>query len=55
MNNLIQFVEIAGAIITALGLAMAMEWLALSGLLRLMPLHAKHSAKVSQHSTKVVL
>jgi hypothetical protein len=37
MDGFIRFAEVAGAIIAALGLAMGLEWLTLSGLIRLMP------------------
>ena len=37
MDNFIGFAEIASAIIAAMGLAMCLEWLTLSGLMRLMP------------------
>jgi hypothetical protein len=37
MEAFIGFAEVAGTIIAALGLAICLEWLALSGLLRLMP------------------
>jgi hypothetical protein len=37
MNSFIAFAEISGAILAALGLALGLEWLGLSGLMRLMP------------------
>jgi hypothetical protein len=37
MEGFIRFAEVAGAIIAAFGLAMGLEWLTLSGLIRLMP------------------
>ena len=37
MGNFIAFAEIMGAIIAAMGLAMCLEWLTLSGLLHLVP------------------
>jgi hypothetical protein len=37
MNNFISFVEVAGAMIGALGLALGLEWVALYGLTSLMP------------------
>jgi hypothetical protein len=37
MENTVAFAEIAGAIIGAIGLALGLEWLTLSGLIRLMP------------------
>ena len=44
MSDLTAFVEIAGAILTGLGLAMSLEWLTLNWLLRLMP--AAHQPKL---------
>ncbi|MGD0965121.1 MAG: hypothetical protein ABSA57_14615 [Candidatus Acidiferrales bacterium] len=37
MDNFIAFAEVAAAIIATMGLAMWLEWLALNGLLHLMP------------------
>jgi len=37
MSDFLNFALVAGAVITGLGLAMTLEWLALNGLLRLMP------------------
>ena len=37
LNSLLGFAEVVSAILGAMGLAMALEWLTLSGLLRLMP------------------
>jgi hypothetical protein len=42
MESTLAFAEIAGAIIGAIGLALGLEWLTLSGLIRLMP-RAAHS------------
>jgi hypothetical protein len=42
MENTLAFAEVAGAIIGAIGLALGLEWLTLSGLIRLMP-RAAHS------------
>lgn len=39
MENTIGFVEVAGAIIGAIGLALGLEWLTLNSLMRLMPRH----------------
>jgi hypothetical protein len=36
MNNFIGFIEVAGAIIAALGLALGLEWVGLYGLTSLM-------------------
>jgi hypothetical protein len=38
MDGFLGFAEVAGAIVAAMGLAMGLEWLTLSGLLRLMPM-----------------
>jgi hypothetical protein len=43
MGGFIGFAEVVGAIIAAIGLAMGLEWIALNGLLRLMPVH--HDAR----------
>jgi hypothetical protein len=43
MNNFIAFAEVAGAIIAALGLALALEWVGLYGLTSLMPVRRDHS------------
>jgi hypothetical protein len=37
METMIGFAEVTGAILGALGLALALEWATLSGLFRLMP------------------
>ena len=37
MSDLIGFLEVIGAILASLGLAMSLEWLTLNGLLHLMP------------------
>jgi len=39
MGSTIGFVEVAGAIIGAIGLALGLEWFTLNTLLRLMPTH----------------
>ena len=39
MDNILEFAEVASAIIGAMGLAMCLEWLALNGLMNLMPRH----------------
>jgi hypothetical protein len=46
MDDFIGFIEVAGAITAAMGLAMSLEWLALNGLLRLMP--ARHRREPSR-------
>ncbi len=43
MSGFIGFAEVVGAIIAAIGLSMGLEWIALNGLLRLMPVH--HDAR----------
>ncbi|MGH9687036.1 MAG: hypothetical protein ACRD5K_08105 [Candidatus Acidiferrales bacterium] len=37
MNGLIAFTEITGAILASLGVALALEWYGLNGLMRLLP------------------
>jgi hypothetical protein len=37
MENFIEFMEVAGAIIAALGLALGLEWVGLYGLTSMMP------------------
>lgn len=53
MNNFIAFLEVTGAILAGLGLAMSLEWLTLNGLLRLMPSgsHAKFHRATRDEST----
>ena len=46
-NHILQFAEVASAIIAAMGLAMCLEWLTLNGLLRLMPKHVATSGTSS--------
>jgi hypothetical protein len=41
MDSFIGFAEVTGAILGALGLALALEWATLNGLFRLMPARAK--------------
>lgn len=45
MNNFIDFIEVAVAVIGAMGLAMSLEWLALNALLRLMPAREKQTIR----------
>jgi hypothetical protein len=45
MEGFIRFAEVAGAIIAALGLAMGLEWLTLSGLIRLLPRRSNEPPK----------
>ncbi|HKV03908.1 MAG TPA: hypothetical protein VJO53_02250 [Candidatus Acidoferrales bacterium] len=42
MSNFIDFAEIAGAVIAALGLALGLEWVGLYGLTSLMPARRNH-------------
>ena len=42
MSDFLDFAVVTGAVITGLGLAMSLEWLALNGLLRLMPSRHQH-------------
>ncbi|MGA9882175.1 MAG: hypothetical protein WBQ34_00500 [Candidatus Acidiferrales bacterium] len=37
MNGFIAFTEITGAILASLGVALALEWYGLNGLMRLLP------------------
>lgn len=37
MDDFTGFIEVAGAVIVAMGLAMSLEWLALNALMRAMP------------------
>jgi hypothetical protein len=37
MNGLIEYAAFAGAVIGSIGLALALEWVGLNGLFRLMP------------------
>jgi hypothetical protein len=48
MDNVIGFAEITSAIIAAMGLGMCLEWLALSGLMRLMPSRREQGAGGTQ-------
>jgi len=43
MANFIGFAEIAGAVIAAFGLSLALEWVSLYGLTSIMPGHHSHS------------
>jgi hypothetical protein len=43
MGSFIGFAEVAGAIILALGLALALEWISLYGLTSMMPLRRNNS------------
>ena len=45
MESMIGFAEVAGAILAALGLALALEWATLSGLFRLMPARQRKDEK----------
>lgn len=37
MNGFVAFMEISGAIVASLGVALALEWCGLNGLIRLLP------------------
>jgi hypothetical protein len=48
MNSFIAFAEISRAILAALGLALGLEWLGLSGLMRLMPAGRRNPPREEQ-------
>jgi len=41
MGGFIEFAEVTGAVLGALGLALGLEWATLNGLIRLMPISAQ--------------
>jgi hypothetical protein len=43
MNGFIAFAEVTGAILASLGIALAIEWFGLNGLMRLLPA-ARHGS-----------
>jgi len=45
MDGFIGFAEVVGAVIAAMGLAMGLEWLTLSGLMHLMPARQQEARK----------
>jgi hypothetical protein len=45
MNGFIAFAEITGAIVASMGLALALEWFGLNGLMRLLPAARRDSAQ----------
>ena len=45
MNGFIAFAEITGAIVASMGLALALEWCGLNGLMRLLPAARRDSAQ----------
>ena len=45
MDGLMGFAEVVGAVIAAMGLAMGLEWLTLSGLMHLMPARRQDPSK----------
>jgi hypothetical protein len=49
MNGFIAFAEITGAILASLGLALALEWYGLSGLMRLLPA-ARHGSTADERN-----
>jgi hypothetical protein len=44
MNGFIAFAEVTGAILASLGVALALEWYGLNGLVRLLPAARRSSA-----------
>ncbi len=44
MNGFIAFAEVTGAILASLGVALAIEWYGLNGLMRLLPAARRGSA-----------
>ncbi len=49
MNGLIAFAEITGAILASIGIAFALEWYGLNGLMRLLPAAHHDSVHGEQH------
>ena len=45
MDGFIGFAEVVGAVIAAMGLAMGLEWLTLSGVMHLMPVRHQDAPK----------
>jgi hypothetical protein len=46
MSDFISFIEVTGAVLASLGLAMSLEWLTLNGLFRVMPsLHSNEAQR----------
>ena len=45
MDGFVGFAEVVGAVIAAMGLAMGLEWLTLSGLMHLMPARRQDASK----------
>lgn len=53
MSDFISFIEVTGAVLASLGLAMSLEWLTLNGLLRLMPsLHKGEAQRTSAREVR---
>jgi hypothetical protein len=48
MGSFVEFAEVAGAIIAALGLALGLEWVGLYGLTSMMPVR-RHGARDERH------
>jgi len=48
MDSFIGFAEVAGAIIAALGLALALEWVGMYGLTSMMPTRRHHQRNEHQ-------
>jgi hypothetical protein len=49
MNGFIAFAEVTGAILASLGIALALEWYGLNGLMRLLPTARHNSAPDERH------
>lgn len=45
MDSFIEFAEVTGAILAALGLALVLEWYGLNGLLHLIPATRRHTPR----------
>ncbi len=48
MNGFIAFAEVTGAIVASVGIALALEWCGLNGLMRLLPAARRDSAPVER-------
>lgn len=49
MNSFFEFMAVVSAILGAMGLAMGLEWLALNGLMRMMPAKPRTAAPAPSH------
>jgi hypothetical protein len=45
MNGFVAFAEVTAAILASLGLALALQWYGLNGLMRLLPGRSSHSGE----------